>query len=140
MAQGYGVDTWCTDSLVTGRLDSGVSLVAHALYRRFITERGTLVGGLEESVYGLDLAGFVGTTTTERALSTLPGMMRAEALKDDRVRECLVTVSTSTDAEGSVSIVARLAVTLVDSGESFALTLGVSAVTTSILGLERIAA
>jgi hypothetical protein len=119
VALGYGVDTWCADSLVTGRLDSGRGLVARALYRRFITPRGTLSGGTDEQVYGFDLASYVGSSDVDLVLRTLPAIMRAEALKDDRIADVVATVSQDTTArDGTVSI-----------------TVSISDVSTTILGL-----
>lgn len=136
MALGYGVDTWCADSLVTGRLDSGRGLVARALYRRFITPRGTLAGGTDEQVYGFDLSSYVGSTGIDLVLRTLPAIMRAEALKDDRIADVVATVSLDENPrDGTVSITAIITLRLVDEASSFDLTLSISDVTTTILGL-----
>jgi hypothetical protein len=136
MALGYGVDTWCADSLVTGRLDSGRGLVARALYRRFITPRGTLSGGTDEQVYGFDLSAYVGSSDADLVLRTLPAIMRAEALKDDRIADVVVTVSQDVTArDGTISITAIVSLRLVDEATFFDLTMSVSDVSTTILGL-----
>jgi len=134
MSTGYGQDTWCLAALQPGRMVSGRTLVAQALYRRWTTPRGTLRGGDEESVYGVDVVGVVGSLALPAALASLPGMMRAEALKDDRVLDVRATVSTETDTGGMVRVTAAAQVTLVDDSESFTLTLAISETTVELLG------
>lgn len=133
MSAGYGVETWCTDSLVTGRLVRGPMVVVQALYRRFITPRGTLSDGDEGSAYGLDLSGLVGHAGTEAAIRQLPAAVRAEALKDDRVLTCEVTASITTAENGEVSIEIEISGTLVNEGEAFALTLGITDAATTLI-------
>jgi hypothetical protein len=128
---GYGSDIWCTDTLVTGRLATGRTLVAQALYRRLITPRGMLA---DDGTYGLDLAGYVGAVGTTVALAALPSLVRAELLKDDRVSDVSVTSAISTDRAGLVSIVLEIGAVLSDESESFALTVGVSGAGTVLLG------
>lgn len=132
----YGQDIWCAGHLVTGRLDRGPGLVARALYRRLITSRGTLRGGDEEAAYGLDLAEYVGAVGYEVALAALPGLVRAECLKDDRVADVAVTATQAIDSSGLVSITLAIDAVLVDEAETFALTLSVDDVTVSILALS----
>jgi hypothetical protein len=134
MSTGYGRDTWCLSSLQPGRLVSGRALVAQALYRRWTTPRGTLRGGDEESVFGVDVVGVVGSLALPAALAALPGMMRAEALKDDRVLDVRVTVSSTTDSAGMVTVVASAQVTLVNDSEDFTLTLSITDATVELLG------
>lgn len=139
MATGYGVDTWCADSLVTGRLDSGPGLVLRAIYRRYITPRGTLRGGDDEEVYGFDLSSYVGSTDAEIVLRTLPALMQAEALKDDRVVTAVATVAREDSPDGTISIVATVRIRLAGELTDFALTLGISEVTTRLLGIQEAA-
>lgn len=121
MSTGYGVEAWCADSLVTGRLVSGWLLVGQALYRRLTTPRGALQGGDEEAAYGFDVAGYVGAVGTAVSINALPGLVRGEILKDDRVLDC--TVEAAIDGE---SVIIACSVDLVDEGESFDLTLSVA--------------
>ncbi len=130
---GYGSDTWCTDSLVTGRLVSGRTLVAQALYRRLITPRGMLA---DDDTYGLDLAGYVGAVGTTVALAALPSLVRAELLKDDRVSDVAVTSAISTERSGLVSIALEIGVVLTDESEQFSLTVGVSSAGAALLGVS----
>lgn len=126
MSTGYGVEIDCTDGLRTGRLVTGWRVVAHALFRRVITPRGTLRGSAEAQAYGIDLAGYVGAVGSATAVAALPGLVRGEWLKDDRVLDVNVTASSATDSAGLVMITLDAAVTLANEGESFDLTLAVS--------------
>lgn len=123
MTTGYGVEVWCTDSLVTGRLVSGWRVVAQALYRRLITPRGTLRGGAEQAAYGVDLAEYIGRVAYPGVIATLPGLVRGEFLKDDRVADALVTVTSDTATNGAVAITIVAVVQLQDTDEQFALTI-----------------
>jgi hypothetical protein len=131
----YGQDIWCAGHLVTGRLDRGPGLVARAIYRRLITARGTLRGGDEEAAYGLDLAEYVGAVGYETALAALPGLVRAECLKDDRISDVAVSVTQSQDSAGLISLTVQVNAVLVDESETFALTLSVNEVSVQILNL-----
>jgi hypothetical protein len=134
MSTGYGRDTWCLDSLQPGRIVSGRTLVAQALYRRWTTPRGTLRGKGEESVYGIDVVGIFGSMALPAVLAALPGRMRAEALKDDRVLDVRVTLSSTTDSAGLTTVVASAQVTLADDAESFTLTLSITDTTVELIG------
>jgi hypothetical protein len=130
----YGVEAWCTDRLVTGRLARGRQVVAQAIYRRLTTPRGTLRGGEEEAAYGIDLPGYVGAVGTSVALRALPSVVRSELLKDARIVDCVVTPTIDSQPSGIVNITLQIDVTLSDEGEGFALTLGVSETSVTILG------
>lgn len=106
--------------------------MAQSLYRRFTTPRGTLRGGREESTYGFDLAGYVGAVGTDLALVSLPGLLRAEGLKDERVADLRVTTAREDEA-GATLLRVEIDVTLVD-GSRFPLTLGVDAVSVALIG------
>ncbi len=136
---GYGVDVWCTDQVVSGRLVRGPRVVAQALYRRLITPRGMLRGGDEESAYGFDLSGYIGATNFPEMLGPLPGLIRNELLKDDRVADVAVGVVSSKDAAGLVYITLTINVVLVNEGETFALTVGASETTVELLGFAEAA-
>lgn len=123
---GYGTDTYCTDRLCTGRLVSGVLLVKQALLRRFSTPRGVL---LDDPTYGLDLANFVGASADASLLASLPGMISAEASKEDRITGISTSVQSTRDAAGLVTLTVTIRAELVDSGEDFAATLSVDSLT-----------
>ncbi len=139
----YGTDVSCLDSLATGRLVTGPRLVVEALYRRLITPRGMLGGGLEESTYGFDVGGYVGSLTSNAGISpgtgpvltaALPAMVRNECLKDDRVSTVDVEASIVDRGDGTYTLRIDVTGTLVDSGEDFQLTVGVDDVSTQFLG------
>ncbi len=131
----YGTDTWCTDSLVVGRLATGTNIVVQALYRRLITPRGKLRGGPEEDAYGLDVSAYVGAVGTAASVAILPGLVRSEFMKDDRVVDVSVVSSFATDTAGLTTITLSIDVLLEDESEPFSFTVGVSEVTTELLGV-----
>lgn len=129
MTAGYGTDIWCTDALQPGRLATAEQVVAQALYRRFITPRGALIsleeGDEEDTSFGFDLSEYLGAVGSEVAVNALPAIVRAEALKDDRLQDVLAAVTATQSAQGEVALVVDLTCVLTDSGEQFRLTLGV---------------
>lgn len=133
MSIGYGVETWCLDSLQPGRLARGRQVVAQALYRRLITPRGMLRGGAEEAAYGLDLAGYVGSVGASIAVAALPSLIRHELRKDDRVSDVAVSVA-AVPGGGTTSLAISIYVTLSDDSEAFQLTLEADAVTVALVG------
>ncbi|HEY3499762.1 MAG TPA: hypothetical protein VGK73_33955 [Polyangiaceae bacterium] len=136
MATGFGTDTWATDQIFTGRLASGVELVAQAIYRRLTTARGTLRDGDDGQVYGTDVSDFVGLVGPDNAVDALPDVVVAEILKDDRVERADVSASITRDSAGLATVELEIEAVCRDSGESFTLTLGVGDVTVALLGLE----
>lgn len=136
MATGFGADTFCFDQIFTGRLASGVELVAQAIYRRLTTARGTLRDGDDGQIYGTDVSEFVGIVGPDNAVDALPDVVVAEILKDDRVERADVRASVVRDSAGLATVTIEIDGVCRDSGESFNLTLGVGAVTTALLGLE----
>lgn len=110
-------------------------VVAQAAYRRLITPRGTLSGGDEETAYGLDVASYIGAVGTAIAIRTLPGQVRAQLLQDDRLAEADVTAAIATAADGTVSITLAIVATLADESGTFTLTLAVSDVDATVLGI-----
>ena len=51
----FGTDTYCLDSLMTGRMASDATLIGQRLYHALITPRGALLGGPDEESFGEDL-------------------------------------------------------------------------------------
>ena len=134
MTTDFGRDTWCRDSLRTGRYATGVELVAQAVYHRLITVRGTLRGGEEEANYGLgleDLVGFVGDVDLLKL--TLPGRIRQELLKDERILDAAATVIASSDGP---AITLTITIECSTAEGPFRLVLAVGDVTVELVGLE----
>lgn len=134
MALGYGGGMWCTDQLRSGRRATHRQVVAHALYRRLITPRGTLRGGELASAYGFDVAGYVGAVGIDLALRSLPTQVQAELLKDDRVSSVSVQATRSIDSAGLVYITLQVSAQLADESGDFTFTLVVTDLTVTILG------
>lgn len=139
MSTGYGVDTYCLTELQTGRLIGGTLLVAQACFRRLITPRGALQGiadDEEEGDYGLDLAGYVGATDSRDLRDALGPAIRAELMDDDRVRDVSTTiVRERVQSNGFVAYDIAVRVLPVEESTDFTLTLAVSAVTVTLLGV-----
>jgi len=133
---GFGVDAYAWDTLVTGRLARGSELVAQAIFRRLTTARGTLIDGADGEVYGLDLNDFVGQVGPQNAIATLPDVIRAEVLKDDRVDSVDVSVVSVTQPDASYYLTIEIAATLADEAGDFTLTISVDEVSTAFLGLS----
>lgn len=133
MAQGYGGDTWCADSYSPGRFARGATAVVQALYRRLITPRGTLRGGDAERAYGLDLAGFIGAMG-DSAGAALPGAIRAELLKDDRVADVTATAARTVASSGLVTYTIEVTGELHDEQGDFRFSVSASDVTVELVG------
>lgn len=132
----FGVDSYCYDTLRTGRLVSGVEVLAQAIYRRLTTPRGTLDDGEEGSIYGLDLLDFTGMVGTAEAVNAIPDMVVAEVLKDDRVARAEVSSTIGRGTDGLVTINVDIDVFPADEAQSFTLSLAVSDVTVALLGVS----
>jgi hypothetical protein len=131
-ASQFGKDVSCTDSLRSGRYATGVRLVAEACYRRLITPRGTLRGGEDEASYGLDLTTLVGKSNPRAVEVSLPGKIRSELTKDERVESVDVEVLTVVDGP-STTFVITISVTTAEG--PFTLQVSVDDVTTELLGI-----
>jgi hypothetical protein len=134
MAQGYGSDIWCGDRLITGRLSRRSQTVALALYRRLITPRGMLRGGDEEGAYGFDLSAYIGGVGVPAALEALPGLVRGELLKDDRVADVAVTATIAHGADGLIDITLDISVVLAEEDEEFEFSVVADDTSTTLLG------
>ncbi len=99
----FGRDTFCLDHLQPGRFARGVQLVAQRCYRRLITPAGTLRGGEDEADFGLDLAGFVGSTEDRDLKSMLPLRVKNELMKDPTV-DSVTAVAERTSGEGDFDL------------------------------------
>lgn len=131
----YGTDSHCYDQIFTGRLVSGLDVLAQAIYRRLTTPRGTLDDGDEGMVYGLDILDFTGTLGTEAAVDAIPDVVIAEVLKDDRVDRCEVSATVERATDGLGTILLDVDVFPTDASTPFTLSLSVSDVTVALLGV-----
>ncbi len=138
MAFGFGSDTWCADSLVTGRFSRGVQNVVLALYRRLITPRGTLRpldedSNEDELNYGFDLAQYCGAVGPELAVLTAPGQIAAELQKDDRVLTVSAVGRYVYAPNGTATLYFDVSGTLHDANENFDFTVKIADLTASLL-------
>jgi len=90
----FGTDTTCTDSMRTGRLSRGNRLVAEAIYRRLITRPGELI---DDPTYGYDLTDLVGASLSTAEIASIPGRVKQEVLKDDRIQGVEVEATFAVD-------------------------------------------
>jgi hypothetical protein len=127
-----GRDISCTTGLRTGRFATKARLVGEAAYRRLTTPRGMLRGGEEEAIYGFDLTGLIGTASTKSAAAALPGQIRAELLKDERIETVDIDVAVTRDGEGASSFVITMKAQT--SAGPFTLAVRASEVTVELLG------
>lgn len=128
----FGADTWCLDTLQPGRYARGRAAVRQSLYHRLTTPRGTLSGSEEALSYGIDLAEYVGAVGDEVA-EILPGIIRGELSKDDRVESVAAAVNEVRNNDGTIELVVSVDVLLVDDPAPLNLTLSVSSVDVSLL-------
>lgn len=89
----FGRDTWCRDSLRTGRLASGLELVAQRCYHRVTTPRGSLRGGEDEENFGIDLSAEIGALAGDGNALRLQGAIEGELRKEEVVDTVKATVS-----------------------------------------------
>jgi hypothetical protein len=126
-----GRDIGCTTGLRTGRFVTKGRLVGEAAYRRLTTPRGMLRDDLD---YGLDLTEMIGSANPRATAAALPGQIKSELLKDQRIVsvDADVTVSTSGPAT-TFTIDIRAETTL----GPFTLALLASDVTVELLGIAE---
>lgn len=135
MTTNFGMDTWCQDSMRTGRYARGPLLVAQNVYHRLITPRGMLVGGEDEANYGVDLLGLIGQPDTSAA--ALEAIIAAEIRKDERVASVLVKVTMSRSGASTTATIDVFART---AEGPFTLQIGVEDVTIELLKITAEAA
>jgi hypothetical protein len=134
MTTSFGRDTSCTTSLRTGRMATGARLVAESCFRRLTTPRGMLRGGEDEANFGLDLTDLVGGVTTRSDVEALPGRIKAELSKDERIESVDVFV---TDTSEGVLKSYAVRIEAITGAGPFTLAVGVDDVTASLLGIEE---
>ena len=128
----FGRDTSCTTSLRTGRFATGARLVGEAAFRRLTTPRGMLRGGEDEANYGLDLTALCGSTNPDRDAAALPGRVRAELTKDERIQSVETTVTVTKDGP---EITFDILIEAVTAAGPFTLQIGIDELTVELLNL-----
>ncbi len=92
-----------------------------------------LRGGEEEHNYGLDLTELIGSASTKADAAALPGRIRSELTKDDRIESVECTVIASRDGPGATFTITIVAKT---SEGPFTLKVLATEVTVELLGLS----
>lgn len=126
MAIDYGTDVSTVGGFdTTFRLQGGRQVVAWALARRLGTPRGGL---LRDPLYGFDVRDFVQAKMTSAGRAALAAGVRAECLKDERVKSVRVAIEPASDGQ-----TIRLVLEIGLASGPFRLVLSVSSVTVDIL-------
>ena len=125
-------DTYCVDSIKTGRLASGTTLTAQRFYHSLITPRGSLRGGEDEESFGEGLAGILGMNATEAERQIKAKVTRA-ASKDEEILSASTTIVKTVETNGSASFIVTISAQ--SSTGPFELVLAVSDVTVAMIGL-----
>ena len=128
-----GVDTYCVDALVPGRLASGIDVVAQRLYHRLTTPPGALRGGEDEADFGMDLAGYIGSIDPTAVGFTLPARVENELRKDPSVDDVTV-IANRVESGGEVSW--DLSVSVATVAGPLTLIMSASDVTVALLGVS----
>lgn len=82
---GFGIDLDCSDDLREDMaLATGARMLAQAIYRRLTTPRGAV---LDAPDYGLDVRAFLSRGMTAAELAAIPGQIRSEVTKDERIED-----------------------------------------------------
>lgn len=133
----YGRDTSATTRINRGRVVSGATLLGEAMFRRLTTDRGTL---LDAPNYGFSLRTFLNADMTPARRAALPGLIRLELQKDERLVEgsVRVVVTEEIDSAGAIEWTVDVSAVGVDTGP-FALAISASAVTVELLDLPEAA-
>lgn len=98
----FGVDLSCVDDLDPAMAEvSGIEVLRQAIARRLMTPRGAL---WQDPNYGLDLRGYISKATDGAVLASLPGQVRLEILKDERIDSATVQVQRVTLFEIDMSV------------------------------------
>lgn len=96
-----GSDVSSGDELDETRIVTGRELVAQDVRWRLMTPRAMGILAADAPDYGLDLLGLVGSAQTAADAAALPGMIRAELTKDDRID--VVDVKVARTVEGAAT-------------------------------------
>ncbi len=107
---------------------SGRTCLAQAVARRYVTPRGGLI---DDANYGFDLRQYINDDMSLADIARVQAGAEAEALKDERVEACKVTIAVSAEGLMVVSVV------LTDSVGPFTLVLSISEVTVQILSVSK---
>jgi hypothetical protein len=139
-AQPYGRDVAMRISERGARLDhgrraTGARLLGEACVRRLITERGSL---LDDQNYGLPIEQFLSKAADATFLASIPGQIRNELKKDQRIDTVEVAVALDKSRAPVLSMTLTVTVTGVETGP-FDFVLSVDEVSVKVLKLPEAA-
>lgn len=129
----YGRDTYCLDSLRTGKFASGATLIGQRLYHALTTPRGALLGGEEAQNWGEDVEGLIGTPAGPNTESKIRAKVDRAASKDETIASITTAIVSSVDAAGDTSH--EVTIDAKTAAGPFQLVLSIGSVTVDLLGL-----
>lgn len=132
----YGRDTSCTTGLRSGRVVSGLRLLAEAAFRRITTPRGSLQGGEDEADYGIDIFELIGSVESESDAKAMAGRIELELRKDDRFQRVDVQVFL---AEDGGAIEAEVQISILAAAGPFSFVVPVGEVEPELVGFKEAA-
>jgi phage baseplate assembly protein W len=102
MTTDFGSDLDCTDDLTAEMREvSGPIVLAQNIYRRLSTPRGMVIDAPD---YGYDLRTLLHKGMTPTQIAEIPGIVRAEVTKDERVEGADVQVTAYVDDAMTLAI------------------------------------
>ncbi len=121
----FGSELSCTNDIAgDSRIVTGFRVVGEAIYRRWTTPRGRLIGYPN---FGYDITQHINDDMSEADIASMCAGLQAEALKDERVDACVVSASMT--PEGLMTVTA-----IVETGQGpFTLTVAATAVSVQLL-------
>ena len=130
---GYGRDIYCYDDMrETAQEVEGLNVVAQNVYRRLITDRGSLMGCPD---YGLDIRSFLNKGLDPTTLLAIPALVELEIKKELRVQTANVTTLSHTSSSLSMQVFVEAVLETGEVGQ-FSLTCNVTKAGVEIAGLD----
>ena len=130
----YGTDTYCLDSMKTGRMASGATLIGQRLYHALITPRGALIGGPDEESFGEDLSSLVGSPAGIESERAIREKIQRAASKDEEILSVAIQIQTTVETTGEVAHEVQIAADT--SSGPFNLVLSINDLSVELVGLS----
>lgn len=134
MTTDFGRDTFCLNSLRTGRMATGPTLIGQRLYHCLITQRGALAGGEEEANFGESLQDLIGAPSGRGTESQIRAKVRRAAGSDARILETKIEIASTTETTGASTHAVSISCTTAEG--PFDLVVAIGSVTVELLKLE----
>ena len=130
----FGQDTYCLDSLMTGRMASGATLIGQRLYHALITPRGALLGGPDEESFGEDLEELIGSPAGKETEQEIRLRIRRAVSKDEEILSAAVEIRSTIESNGAVAHDVSIAAETAKG--PFKLVLSIDDLSASLVGLS----